>query len=163
MVKSICAHVLDMKLHIDRMGMLGVMFPRKLAIDLVLQSLPNSYSEFIKDYYVTDHEMTLMDLAYLLIVVESAMIWRNDQANMIGRSTSQDAVNIGNDIDSTEMTPSPKENEIAMVKSFDHKRKANFGIISCANAKEANCFSCHLKGHWKRSFPDYLKDLEKVE
>ena len=34
--KSVCAHVLEMKLHIDRLGILGVAFPRKLAVDLVL-------------------------------------------------------------------------------------------------------------------------------
>ncbi|KAL7603819.1 hypothetical protein Lser_V15G20245 [Lactuca serriola] len=98
--KSICAHVLDMKLHIDILGMLCVVFLRKLAIDLVLQSLPVSYSELVNDYYVTDHDMALIDLAYLLIVVELTMIWRNDQANMIGRSTSQAAMNMSNDIDS---------------------------------------------------------------
>ena len=90
------------------------------------------------------------------------MIWRNDQVNMIGRSTSQDAMNIGNDIGSPEMIPSPKGKELAMVKTFDHKRKAGSGIVSCVNAKEAICFYCHLKGHWKRSYPDYLKDLRKV-
>ncbi|KAL7618003.1 hypothetical protein Lser_V15G02148 [Lactuca serriola] len=98
--KSICAHVLDMKLYIDRLGMLGIVFPRKLAIDLVLQSLPKSYSKLVKDYYVIDHDMTLIDLDYLLIDAELTMIWHNDQANMIGRSTSQAAMNIGNDIDS---------------------------------------------------------------
>ena len=34
--KSVCAHVLDMKLHIDRLGMLGVEVSRKLVVDLVL-------------------------------------------------------------------------------------------------------------------------------
>ncbi|KAL7603818.1 hypothetical protein Lser_V15G20244 [Lactuca serriola] len=48
-----------------------------------------------------------------------------------------------------------------MIKSFDHKRKAGSGIVSCANVKEANCFYCHQKGHWKRSCPDYLKDLRE--
>ena len=61
-------------MHIDRLGMLGVVFPRKLAIDLVLQSLPKSYSEFIRDYHMTDRNVTLIDLTYLLITVESEMI-----------------------------------------------------------------------------------------
>ncbi|KAL7606519.1 hypothetical protein Lser_V15G18599 [Lactuca serriola] len=157
--KSICAHVLDMKLDINRLRMLGVVVPRKLDIGLVLQSLPKSYNELVKDYYMTDDDITLIDLAYLLIATESAMIWRNDQANMIERSTSQATMNIGNDIDSPKMIPSPKGMELAMIKSFDHKRKAGAGIVSCTNAKEAICFYCHLKGHWKRCFPDYLKDL----
>ena len=40
--KFVCAHILEMKLHTYRLGMLGVAFLRKLAIDLVLRSLPES-------------------------------------------------------------------------------------------------------------------------
>ena len=72
--KSFCAHVLDMKLHIDRLGMLGVDVSRKLVVDLVLQSLPESYSEFIREYYVMNHDVTLINLTYLLIAAESTMI-----------------------------------------------------------------------------------------
>ena len=72
--RPVCTHVLGMKSHIDRLRMLGVVVPRELAIDWVLQSLPESYSEFIKCYYVTDHDMTLNDLTCLLVVAESTMI-----------------------------------------------------------------------------------------
>ena len=48
-----------MKSHVDRLGRLGVVFPRKLAVDMVLTSLPESYSQFLKDYYMTDHDVTL--------------------------------------------------------------------------------------------------------
>ena len=41
---SVCAHVLNMKPHIDRLRMLGVVFPKELAVDLVLHLLPESYS-----------------------------------------------------------------------------------------------------------------------
>ena len=60
-----------MKPHNNKMGMLGVVIPRNLAVDLVLQSLRKSYSEFVKDYYVTDHDMSFNDLTYLLVVAES--------------------------------------------------------------------------------------------
>ncbi|KAL7610559.1 hypothetical protein Lser_V15G14465 [Lactuca serriola] len=86
--KFICAHVLEMKLHIDKLEMLGVDVSRKLAIDLVLQSLPKSYSEFIKDYYMMDHDVTLIDLTYLLIAAKSTMIWHTGKANLTGKSTS---------------------------------------------------------------------------
>nr|KAJ0218478.1 hypothetical protein LSAT_V11C300136000 [Lactuca sativa] len=92
--RSMCAHVLEMKSHIDRMGRLGVVFPRKLDVDLVLQSLPKSYIEFVKDYYMTDHDVALIDLTYFLIAGESAMIWRTSQANFIGRSISKTSMDI---------------------------------------------------------------------
>ena len=91
-----CTHVLGLKSHSDRLRMLGVVVPRKLAIDWVLQLLPESYSEFIKNYYVTDHDMTLIDLSYLLVVAESEMMWRNGQEKMGGRSISQTSMDIDN-------------------------------------------------------------------
>ncbi|KAL7598299.1 hypothetical protein Lser_V15G22947 [Lactuca serriola] len=154
--KFIYAHVLDMKLHIDRLAMLGFVFPRKLAIELVLQSVPKSYSKFIKDYYVTDHDMTLINLTYMLIAAESAMIWRNGQANLIARSTSQA------DMEIPEMITYPKGKELAMVKSFDRKRKANSETVPCVIPNELVCFYCQGKGHWKRSFPNYLRTLIKL-
>ena len=39
----VCTHVLGLKSHSDRLRMLGVVVPRKLAIDWVVQSLPESY------------------------------------------------------------------------------------------------------------------------
>ena len=65
--KSICAHVLIMKSLIDKLGMLGVIFPREIAIDLVLVSLPESYSQLIKEYYMRDRDATLIELTYMLI------------------------------------------------------------------------------------------------
>ncbi|KAL7612714.1 hypothetical protein Lser_V15G06117 [Lactuca serriola] len=85
--RSVCSHVLEMKSDIDRLRVLGVVVSRKLAVDWVLQSLLELYSEFIKDYYMTDRDMTLIDLAYLLIAAKSTMIWRTCHANLIGRST----------------------------------------------------------------------------
>ncbi|GKA95665.1 putative retrotransposon ty1-copia subclass protein [Tanacetum coccineum] len=45
------------------------------------------------------------------------------------------------------------------------KRKAESEIAPTSDPKEAVCFCCNTKGHWKRSCPKYLKDLKdgKVE
>ncbi|KAL7617480.1 hypothetical protein Lser_V15G03160 [Lactuca serriola] len=66
--KSVCAHVLDMKLLIDRLGMLGVDVSRKLAVDLVVQTLPESYG----------------------------MIWRTGRINLSSKSISQHFMGNGN-------------------------------------------------------------------
>lgn len=145
-----CTHVLEMKSHIDMLRVLGAVVSRKLVVDWVLQSLPKSYSEFIKDYYVTDHDMTLINLTYLLVAAESTMIWRTGRANLIGRSTSQTSMDIDDgNIGSTEKISLPNGKGSAIVNPIDQmvKRKAKSEIISCANAKEAICFYCHLKGH----------------
>ena len=40
--KPVCAHFLEMKSHIDRLSMFGVEISSELAVDWVLQSLPES-------------------------------------------------------------------------------------------------------------------------
>ncbi|KAL7617454.1 hypothetical protein Lser_V15G04196 [Lactuca serriola] len=136
--KPVCTHVLEMKSHIDRLSMLGVEISSELTVDWVLQSLPKSYSEFIGEYYMMDHDVTLIDLTYLLIAAESAMIWRASQANLSGESNSQNSMDTGN-IGSPERTKPV--------------------IVRCAVPKESICFYCQEKGHWRRSCPNYLKDL----
>ena len=65
-----CAHILEMKSHIDKLGELGVKVLRKL----VAQLLSKSHSEFLWDSYETDYDKTLNDLIYLLATAESEKI-----------------------------------------------------------------------------------------
>nr|KAJ0225307.1 hypothetical protein LSAT_V11C100002500 [Lactuca sativa] len=76
-----------MKSHIDRLRMLGVDISGELAADWILQSLPESYSEFVREYYMMEHDVTLIDLTYLLIATESSMIWRAGQTNLLVNQT----------------------------------------------------------------------------
>ncbi|KAL7603002.1 hypothetical protein Lser_V15G19196 [Lactuca serriola] len=136
----VCAHVLDMKLHIDRLGMLGVDVSRKLVVDLVLQSLPESYSEFIRVYYIMDDDVTLINLTYLLIAAESMMIWHTGQENL--------------------SHPSMGNGNIGSPENFSlRKRKVESEIVPCTIPEESICFYCQKKGHWLRSCPNYLRDL----
>ncbi|KAL7605751.1 hypothetical protein Lser_V15G17366 [Lactuca serriola] len=158
-------HVLGMKSQIDRLRMLGVDVPRNLAIDWVLQSLPESYNVFINDYYVTDYDMTLIDLSYSLIAAESEMMWRNSQANMEGRSISQTCMDMGNgNIGCPENLSLPNRKGSALVNPVNRKvrRKFKSRIACCTIPKESICFHCKEKGHSMRSYPSYLKDLKET-
>ena len=77
-----------MKLHIDRLGMLCVIFPKELVVDLVLHSLLKSYSQFVKEYYMTETNVTIIDLKYFLIGAEEKMVLRSGQVNFFGGSFS---------------------------------------------------------------------------
>lgn len=61
-----CAHFKQMKSYIDRLENLNVIFDNSLAVDLVLGSLPSSYSNFIISYHLNIMENTLMELYNLL-------------------------------------------------------------------------------------------------
>ena len=143
-----CVHVLGMKSHIDRLRMLGSVVCEEIAVDWVLQSLPNSYSEFVREYYMTNHNVTLIDLTYMLIAAKSAMVWRNRKAKLIGESAFKTSMDIDNG-----------NERHAMIEKFDHKRKAMSEVVPCVVPKESICFYCQEKGHWRRSCPNYLRDL----
>ncbi|KAL7582909.1 hypothetical protein Lser_V15G43217 [Lactuca serriola] len=136
--KPVCAHVLEMKSHIDRLSMLGVKISSELAVDWVLQSLLESYSGFVREYYMMDHDVTLIDITYLLIAAKSAMIWRAGQANLSSESNSQTSMDTGS-IGSPERTKSV--------------------IFWCDVPKESICFYCQGKGNWRQSCLNYLRDL----
>ena len=92
---------------------------------------------------MTDHDMTLIDLTYLLIAAESTMIWRTGQANLIGRSISQTSMDIDNgNIGSPEKFSLPNGKGGAVVKPFDRmvKRKAEYEIVPYVIPKESVCF-----------------------
>ena len=80
--KYVFVHVLEMKSYIDKLDMLGVVIRRELAIDLVLVSLHESYSQFIKDYYMSDHYETLIDLTHMLIAAKAEMLKSTSEANV---------------------------------------------------------------------------------
>ncbi|KAL7599056.1 hypothetical protein Lser_V15G23571 [Lactuca serriola] len=136
--KPMCVHVLEMKSHIDRLRMFGVEISGKLAIDWVLQSLPESYSEFVREYYMMHHNVTLIDLTYFLIASESAMIWRAGQANLPGESNSQTAMGTGN------------------IRSLERTKSM---IVRCAVPNESICFYCQEKGALEMKLPNYLRNL----
>ncbi|KAL7592147.1 hypothetical protein Lser_V15G35168 [Lactuca serriola] len=133
--KSVCAHVLEMKSHINRLRMFRSVVYEELAIDWVLQSLPNSYSEFVRKYYMINHDVTLLDLTYMLIAVESAMIWRTGKAKLIGESALQTSRNIGNG-----------NERHAMIEKFDHKRKAKSEVVPCPVQKGQFAFIAKRRG-----------------
>ena len=64
--------------------------------------------------------MTYIDLTYLLIGVESTMIWRTGKAALTSRSISQTSMDIEDDnIGSPEKSSLPNGNGSAKVKPFE--------------------------------------------
>ena len=125
-----------MKSHIEKPGESGVKVLRKLDV----QSLSKSHSEFFWDYYVTDHDLTLNDLTYLLVVAKSTMIWRTSKAILIGRSTSQTFMDIENgNIGNLEKLSLPNGKGSTIVNSVDQmvKRKVKSVIVPCTISKES--------------------------
>ena len=75
--------------------------------------------------------MNLIDLTYMLIVAESAMVWRNRKAKLIGESVFKTSMDIDNG-----------NERHAMIEKFDHKRKEKCEVVPCSVTKESICFYC---------------------
>ena len=95
-----------------------------------------------------NRDVTLIDLTYMLIAAESAMVWHHRKAKLIGESAFKSSMDIDNG-----------NERHAMIEKFDHKRKAMSEVVPFHVPKESICFYCQEKGHWRRSCPIYLRDL----
>ena len=67
---SVSTHVLKMIGYIERLEALWSSMDNDLYIDLVLQSLPDSYSEFIVNFNMKNLERSLPELLNMLRVAE---------------------------------------------------------------------------------------------
>ena len=57
-----CVDVMEMKSDIDKLERMGIVFPKKQAIDLVLILLPKSYVQFVESFHMRNLDVTLIDL-----------------------------------------------------------------------------------------------------
>ncbi|XP_052625891.1 uncharacterized protein LOC128132924 [Lactuca sativa] len=102
---------------------------------------------------VDDPNMTLMELRDLLIATEASIqetVQLIDPTLVIDHGDAKD-----------EKISCPNKNGKAKVGKSNRgtKRKVHDGIANCADPHEAVCFYCQEKGHWKRSCPKYLEEL----
>ncbi|GJU09440.1 retrotransposon protein, putative, ty1-copia subclass [Tanacetum coccineum] len=134
---SICAFILEMKGYFDRLESLNMVFDTELSINIILSGMPADYNQFVLSYQMKGKETSIMELHSLLQTVEQG-IKKSD-------------------------VPSGKA--IQGKSDRGSKRKVESEIAPTSDPKEAVCFYCNTKGHWKRSCPKYLKDLKdgKVE
>ncbi|KAL7585584.1 hypothetical protein Lser_V15G45422 [Lactuca serriola] len=87
---------------------------------------------------MANHDVTVIDLTYLLIAAESAMIWSTGQANFSRRSISQTSMDIDNGhIGSPEKLSLPNGKGSAKFELFDQmvKRKFEYEIVPCTIRK----------------------------
>ena len=62
-----------MKEYIEKLGSLGFAMDHELCIDLVLQSLPDSYAQFVLNFQMNKIDCTLLELINMLKTVEPSI------------------------------------------------------------------------------------------
>ncbi|KAI3669061.1 hypothetical protein L6452_40282 [Arctium lappa] len=142
----VAPHVHKMVGYIKRLKGLGFPLRNELAIDFVLQSLPDSYHQFVMNYKIQDLESSLPELLNMLRTVEQKL--------------SRSKLTIP-------MVPSDKrmKGEGKPITKFASKALRPKGAIKKKHKgnipKEGECFHCNKPGHWKRNCPLYLEEKKK--
>ncbi|KAK2429799.1 secreted RxLR effector protein [Trifolium repens] len=142
-------HVLKMIGYVGNLERLGFPLEKELATDLILQSLPDSFNQFILNFNMNDLDKTLPELLSML---------RTAEQNLKSKGKSILMVSNGN-----KHHKKPKKQGgkwkgkgVAKPKETPPALKPSGSI-----AKEGNCFYCGKTGHWKRNCPKYLEDKKK--
>src|SRR5262249_11264337 len=79
---SAAQHALKMNGYIERLGALGFVMDHELSIDLILQSLPDSYAHFVLNYQMNSLSTTIPELINMVKTVEDS-IKKNHKAIMV--------------------------------------------------------------------------------
>ncbi|KAI3524132.1 hypothetical protein L1887_02784 [Cichorium endivia] len=115
-----------------------------------------SYDQFTLAYHLNNSQATLAELHRMLRTAEDGMKGKSVP------SVSQPVLAIGGGKGKNRKGP-PNQNwreKVHVGSSSSGPRPKASGIAHNANPKEADCFYCKEKGHWKRSCPRYLQDLK---
>ncbi|XP_052197383.1 uncharacterized protein LOC127804548 [Diospyros lotus] len=134
-------HVLKMISLLEKLKGLGDELNPHLQIDLILQSLLDSYGNFISNFYMNKIECTPAELMNMLITAQSNM-----KSGTVIAITSSSKTRKGKG--------KKKATQVQQGAKTISKKKSK----SVAKGK---CFHCGKDGHWKRNYKDYLSSLKK--
>ena len=136
---SVSDHMIKMIGYAERLGTLGFPIPVALGTDILLASLPPSYSGFIMNYNMNGMDKNTNELFAMLKTTEAAMQKDTNHVMMVNKTTS------------FKKKKKAKKGKGAGKTGTQEKPKGGA-------SKETECFYCKGRGHWKRNCKKYLAD-----
>ncbi|KAK8578849.1 hypothetical protein V6N13_142124 [Hibiscus sabdariffa] len=141
------AHVIKMMGYIQTLEKLGFALNDELAVDVVLQSLPDSFNQFVLNFNMNEINKTLPQLLGMLRTAESNMKKGGSKSVLMVREAKRKGKKVAKSKGNGKTKPKGKE-----------ALKPKGGVN-----KDGKCFHCGKTGHWKRNCPIYLEDVKKVK
>ncbi|KAK8556154.1 hypothetical protein V6N13_064237 [Hibiscus sabdariffa] len=141
------AHVIKMTGYIQALEKSGSPLNIELSIDVVLQSLPDSFNQFVLNFNMNEINKTLPQLLGMLRTTESNM----KKGGYISILMVREAKGKGKKV--------AKSKGVGKTKPKGKNALKPKGGIS----KQGKCFHCDKPGHWKRNCPIYLEDVKKAK
>ena len=142
-------HVLKMMGYIENLSRLGYPLSKELASDIILQSLPSSYHQFILNFNMNGLEKSMTELHGMLKTAEQNLRKPID-ALLVNKEKNFKKKGKGK----------AKGNGKGKGKGKIQVGNSNKGK-SVANASESQCFYCNEIGHWKRDCKKFKEDQKK--
>ncbi|KAI6674171.1 hypothetical protein NL676_002077 [Syzygium grande] len=137
---SVNDHALKMISHIKELARLNLVMNNELAVDLILQSLPNSFSGFVQNFHVHKIEKTLAELHSMLVVDEKEMDKMRPNVAAMAKASSSKSKTV--------------------LKKKKWKRPIKHAEQSKPKIEKGNCHYCGVNIHWRRNYKKYLASLK---
>ena len=138
---SVREQCLRMISNLNTLEVLGADIDGESQVDMILQSLPESFKEFKLNYNMNKKVYTLSELMNELVATEGILGTSNVNANMAETSTSQPK--------SKGKGKKKKKKKKDFTKQ-DGKQIA-LGVSNKGKKIKGKCIHCSEKGHWKRN------------
>ena len=142
-------HVIKIIGYIEMLERLGSPLNADLAIDLILQSLPPRYKQFIMNFHMNNMEKILSELHSMLKIVEESIEQNTNQVMIVQKENKK----------RKRWTP-PKGKAKGKVPNEPSSSKQKPKVKS-GPTPDDECFHCHAKGHCLRNCKKYLEDKKK--